>query len=118
MSEFFAKIKLVFQDKVLRQRILFTLFALVLFRALAAIPVPGVDHTALAKFFASNEFFGLLNIFSGGGLSQLSIVMLAVGPYITASIIMQLMTILSPKLKEMYQEEGEAGRRKFAQYSR
>jgi preprotein translocase subunit SecY len=118
MGNFLNKFKLVIQDKILRKRILFTLFALVLFRALAAIPVPGVDHGRLAQFFASNEFFGLLNIFSGGGLSQLSIVMLGVGPYITGSIIMQLLTIMSPKLKAMYQEEGEAGRRKFAQYSR
>ncbi len=118
MKEFFNKISLVFQDKTLRKRVLFTLFALVLFRALAAIPVPGVDHARLAQFFSSNEFFGLLNIFSGGGLSQLSIVMLGVGPYITGSIIMQLLTIMSPRLKEMYQEEGQAGRMKFAQYSR
>jgi preprotein translocase subunit SecY len=61
---------------------------------------------------------GLLNIFSGGGLSNLSIVMLGVGPYITSSIIMQLMTMLSPKMKALMQEEGEAGRKKFAQYSR
>src|SRR3989344_3274167 len=112
------KLKLVLQDKILRKRILFTLSALVIFRILASIPVPGVDGSRLAQFFASNEFFGLLNIFSGGGLSQLSIVMLGVGPYITGSIIMQLLTIMSPKLKEMYQEEGEAGRRKFAQYGR
>jgi preprotein translocase subunit SecY len=114
----FNKLKLIFQDNTLRKRIFFTLFALVLFRVLAAIPVPGVDQTALARFFSSNEFFGLLNIFSGGGLSALSIVMLGVGPYITGSIIMQLLTIMSPKLKQMYQEEGDAGRRKFAQYGR
>ncbi len=118
MNAFFTKLKLIFQDNVLRKRILFTLFTLVLFRALAAIPVPGVDHARLTQFFSSNEFFGLLNIFSGGGLSQLSIVMLGVGPYITGSIIMQLSTIMSPKLKAMYQEEGELGRRKFAQYGR
>lgn len=112
------KFKLVFQDSILRKRILFTLFALALFRVLASVPVPGVDHGRLAQFFSSNEFLGLLNIFSGGGLSQLSIVMLGVGPYITGSIIMQLLTILSPKLKEMYQEDGEVGRRKFAQYGR
>ncbi|MFA7309731.1 MAG: preprotein translocase subunit SecY, partial [Candidatus Paceibacterota bacterium] len=64
------------------------------------------------------QFFGLLNVFSGGGFSNLSIVMLGVGPYITASIVMQLMTVLIPKLKEMYQEEGDAGRMRFAQYSR
>ncbi len=97
---------------------MFTLGALVLFRVLASIPVPGVDSARLSQFFSSNEFLGLLNIFSGGGLSQLSIVMLGVGPYITGSIIMQLLTIMSPKLKEMYQEEGDAGRKKFAQYGR
>ena len=118
MKDFLNKFSLVFQDKILRKRIFFTLGALVVFRALAAIPIPGVDHGRLAQFFSSNEFFGLLNVFSGGGLSQLSIVMLGVGPYITGSIIMQLLTIMSPKLKEMYQEEGDAGRRKFAQYGR
>ncbi|MBI4156011.1 MAG: preprotein translocase subunit SecY [Candidatus Zambryskibacteria bacterium] len=118
MNNFFNKLQLVFQDKILRKRILFTLFALILFRVLAAIPIPGVDHARLAQFFASNEFFGLLNIFSGGGLAQLSIVMLGVGPYITGSIILQLSTVVIPKLKEMYQEEGEMGRRKFAQYGR
>lgn len=118
MNQFLTKIKLVFQDSVLRKRIFFTLAALVAFRLLAAIPIPGVDHGRLAQFFSSNEFFGLLNVFSGGGLSQLSIVMLGVGPYITGSIIMQLLTIMSPRLKAMYQEEGEAGRRKFAQYGR
>ena len=118
MKDFFNKFRLVFQDKILRKRILFTLSALVLFRVLAAIPVPGIDHSRLTQFFTNNEFFGLLNIFSGGGLSQLSIVMLGVGPYITGSIIMQLSTVMFPKLKEMYQEEGEAGRKRFAQYGR
>lgn len=112
------KLKLILQDRILRKRIFFTLLALAIFRFLAIIPVPGVDTSALSKFFSSNEFFGLLNIFSGGGLNALSIVMLGVGPYITGSIIMQLLTIVSPKLKAMYQEEGDMGRRKFAQYSR
>jgi len=97
---------------------LFTLFILVIFRAMAVIPIPGVDALRLGQFLSGNDFLGLLNIFSGGGLSKLSIIMLGVGPYITASIIMQLMTIVFPKMKELYQEEGEAGRRKFAQYSR
>ena len=118
MKEFFNKFALVFADRILRRRIFFTLFILALFRVLASIPVPGIDHARLVQFFTSNEFFGLLNIFSGGGLSQLSIVMLGVGPYITGSIIMRLLTIMSPRLKEMYQEEGEAGKMKFAQYSR
>lgn len=92
--------------------------ALVLFRALAAIPIPGVDVLRLEQFFSSNQFLGFLNIFSGGGLSSLSIVMLGVGPYITASIIMQLLTFVFPSLKAMNQEEGEAGRKRFAQYGR
>ncbi len=115
---FTRKIRLAFADEILRKRILFVAFALVLFRILAAIPVPGIDATSLANFLNGNQFFGLLNVFSGGGFSNLSIVMLGVGPYITASIVMQLMTILIPKLKEMYQEEGDAGRQRFAQYSR
>lgn len=88
------------------------------FRVLASIPIPGVDQAKLVQFFSSSDLFGLLNVFSGGGLSQLSIVMLGVGPYITGSIIMQVMTIMSPKLKQLYQEEGGAGRKKFAQYGR
>jgi preprotein translocase subunit SecY len=85
---------------------------------LATIPIPGVDAAVLEQFFSNNQFLGLLNIFSGGGLANLSIVMLGVGPFITASIIMQLMTVMSTKLKSLYTEEGEAGRAKFTQYSR
>ncbi|OGD69460.1 preprotein translocase subunit SecY, partial [Candidatus Campbellbacteria bacterium RIFCSPLOWO2_01_FULL_34_15] len=115
---FTNKLKLIFQDKNLRSRILFLLGFLVLFRVLAAIPIPGVDAEKLSQFFSNNQFFGLMNIFSGGGLSTLSIIMLGVGPYITASIIMQLMTMMSERLKALYHEEGEAGRRKISQYSR
>lgn len=114
----FRKIRLVFEDEVLRARVLFVFGALIVFRLLAAIPIPGIDATQLAAFLSNNQFLGLLNIFSGGGFSNLSIVMLGVGPFITASIVMQLMTILVPTLKEMYQEEGDAGRARFAQYSR
>ncbi|MEK7509803.1 MAG: preprotein translocase subunit SecY [Patescibacteria group bacterium] len=115
---FIRKLTIVYEDTMLRKRILFVLAALVVFRILAAIPVPSVDVGALEAFLANNQFFGLLNIFSGGGFSNLSIVMLGVGPYITASIVMQLLTVLVPKLKEMYQEEGEAGRARFMTYSR
>ncbi len=118
MTNFFNKLSLIFQDKILRGRVFFTLGALIVFRLLATIPIPGIDTGRLAQFLSGNEFFGLLNLFSGGGLSQLSIVMLGVGPYITSSIIMQLMTIISPRLKEMYQEEGNIGRQRFAQYGR
>ncbi len=112
------KFNLVFGDKALRKRIIFTLVMLVIFRLLAVIPMPGIDPLRLEQFLSGNDFFGLLNVFSGGGLSKLSIIMLGVSPYITGSIIMQLTTVMFPKLKEMYQEEGEAGRRKFSQYSR
>ena len=118
MSDFINKFKLAFEDKSLRNRIFFVVFGLIIFRLLANIPIPGIDPSRLAQFFSNNQFFGFLDIFAGGGLSNLSIIMLGVGPYITASIIMQLLTMIFPKLKEMYQEEGEAGKKKFAQYSR
>ncbi|OGF82678.1 preprotein translocase subunit SecY [Candidatus Giovannonibacteria bacterium RIFCSPLOWO2_01_FULL_44_16] len=112
------KTKLIFKDADLRRKFLFLFAFLAVFRMASAIPVPGIDAFKLKEFFASSQLFGLLNIFSGGGLENLSIVMLGVGPYITASIIMQLFTMIFPRLKEMYQEEGEAGRQKFNQYSR
>src|SRR3989344_4834413 len=112
------KLILMFRLPDLRKKIFFVLGVLLVFRLVAAIPVPGVDPIRLKAFLAGNQFFGLLNVFSGGVLDNLSIVMLGVGPYITASIIMQLLTMLFPVLKEMYHEEGEAGRQKFNQYSR
>lgn len=118
MENFWNKLKLIFSDASLRKRIFFVLGALAIFRFLAAIPIPGVDIGALENFLSGNQFFGLLNLFSGGGLSNLSIVMIGVAPYITASIIMQLLTMIFPRLKELYHEEGEMGRKKFAQYSR
>lgn len=118
IKSFFTKLRLIAKDSILRKRILFILGMLAVFRILAVIPIPGVDQIALDRFFADNQFLGLLNIFSGGGLSGLSIVMLGVGPYITASIIMQLMTMMSEKLKALYHEEGEIGKRKFSQYTR
>lgn len=118
MQKFFHKLTLIFTEPAIRNRILFVLGALVVFRLLATIPIPGVDQDVLRSFLDNNQFLGLLNIFSGGGLANLSIVMLGVGPFITASIIMQLMTVMSTKLKSMYTEEGEAGRAKFTQYVR
>ena len=91
---------------------------LVVFRLLAAIPIPNIDAEKLRAFISNNQFIGLLNVFSGGGLSTLSLVMLGVGPFITATIIMQLLTLMSPQLKNLYQHEGEAGRKKVTQYSR
>lgn len=118
LDTFFTKLRLVLEDRNLRLRILFVILILGLFRLGAAIVIPGVDRVALENFFSGNQFLGLLNIFSGGGLSNLSIMMLGVGPFITASIIIQLLTLIFPRLKELYHEEGEAGRRKMTQYSR
>lgn len=118
MNTFFQKFALVLSDAALRNRLLFVMGTLAVFRLLAVIPIPGINAAQLQVFFNTNQFIGLLNLFSGGGLSSLSLVMLGVGPYITASIIMQLLTIMIPSLKQLYQEEGELGRQKFAQYSR
>lgn len=111
-------IKAIFGDRGLRNRILFVIGILIITRILASIPIPEIDSSNLAQFLQNNSFFGFLNLLSGGGIASFSIVMLGVGPYITASIIMQLMTVLSPSLKEMYQESGDVGRRKFVQYGR
>ncbi|MEK7464285.1 MAG: preprotein translocase subunit SecY [Patescibacteria group bacterium] len=108
----------VFKIPDLRKKVLMVLGLLVCFRLLAAIPIPGIDPLKLSQFFSSNQIFGFLNVFSGGGLSNLSLVMLGAGPFITASIIMQLLTIVFPKLKKAYYEEGPAGRAKFSRYSR
>ena len=91
---------------------------LIFFRLLAAIPLPGVDLEALKGLLASNNFFGILNIFSGGAIGNLSIALLGVGPYITATIILQLLTMVFPRLKEVYYEEGAAGKAKFNRLSR
>ncbi len=112
------KLKTIFTEKTIRNRVFFILGILIVFRALSAIPVPGVNTLALEQFLGDNSFFQVLNLFSGGGLSSLSILMLGVGPYITASIIIQLMTMIFPRMKELQQEEGAAGRQKLSQYSR
>jgi preprotein translocase subunit SecY len=100
----------------LRKKILFTLGMLVIFRFLAAIPVPGVNREGLQEFIQSNALLGILNIFSGSGLQNFSIVALGVYPYITASIIMQLMTPIIPSLNEL-SNEGQGGRNKINQYT-
>ncbi len=113
-----SKIAQLFKIKDLRFRILIVSMWLVVFRILAAIPIPDVDITRLKNFFENNQLFGFLNVFSGGGLSNLSVAMLAVGPYITATIIMQLLTMIFPRLKEIYYEEGALGRAKFNRISK
>lgn len=100
----------------LRNSLLFILGMLAIFRLAAHIPVPGVDVQALKDFFASNQILGLMNIFAGGGMSNFSIVMMGVGPYITSSIIFQLLAMIIPKLEEMNKEE--AGRQKVNMWTR
>ena len=104
----------------LKKRLLWTFFLLAVYRVGIHIPVPGVDVNALADFFASvqNTLFGLFDMFSGGGLSNLSIFALGIMPYISASIILQLMTVVSPELSRLSKEEGAAGRQKITQYTR
>lgn len=119
MKELFSKLKFIFTDPVLRKKILFLLGMILVFRMFSAIPIPGVDTEKMLEFIGGDgKFLGMMNMFSGGGLQGLSIVMLGVMPYITASIIMQVLQISFPKLKEMQQEEGEAGRKKIANISR
>lgn len=115
MTEIFSQI---FRTPDLRKKILFIVALLVVYRATANIPLPGVDVFELKRLFEDNALLGLLNIFSGGGLSNISVVLLGVAPYITASIIMQLMQTIFPKLEKMYKEEGEQGRQKFNMWTR
>src|SRR3989339_1691348 len=112
------KITQIFKVRELRNKILFVLAVFILFRLVANIPVPGIDAARLKSFFEGNQLFGLLNMFTGGAMSNLSIAMLGLGPYITGTIIMQLLTMIFPKLEALYKEEGEAGRQKFNQYGR
>ena len=114
----YEKILFLFKNKDIRKKFLFVIFLFVVFRIAANVPIPGIGLENLRKFFEQNQVFGLLNIFSGGALSNFSIVLMGVGPYITATIILQLLTMIFPALERMYKEEGEAGRHKFNQYSR
>jgi len=99
-----------------RKSILFVLAMVVLFRLTTHVPIPGIDASALSKLFQGNQFFGLLDIFSGGALKSFSVMALGVGPYITASIIFQLLGMIVPKFEEMQKEER--GRQKINQWSR
>jgi len=111
------KLKQIWKIKELRNKIIFVLLLLALFRLVAHIPVPGVDLGALRRFFESNQLLGLMNVFSGGTMENFSVIMLGVGPYITASIIFQLLAMVVPSLEEM-SKEGESGRHRINQYTR
>lgn len=114
----YDKIFFLFKNKDLRKKFIFVIFLFIVFRIAANIPIPGIGADNLRKFFDQNQVFGLLNLFTGGALSNFSIVLLGLGPYITATIILQLLTMIFPALEKLYKEEGEAGRKKFNQYSR
>lgn len=110
------KIIQIWKARDLRNNILFVLGMLVIFRVAAHIPVPGVDVTALKDMFSSNEVLGLMNMFSGGSMQNFSVVMMGIAPYITASIIFQLLGMIVPSLEEMQKEEQ--GRRKITMWTR
>ena len=104
----------------LKRKFLWTFLLLAVYRVGVHLPIPGVNGSALADFFANakNTLFGLFDMFSGGGLMNLSIFALGIMPYISASIILQLLTVVSPELKRLSKEEGAAGRKKITQYTR
>ncbi len=107
----------ILKNEELRKKLLFSLFAIVIFRSLVHIPVPGVDLQAVRSFLGSNAIFDLFDLFSGGGFQNFSIVTLGLGPYINSSIILQLFTKMIPALEEL-SKEGEAGREKINMYTK
>lgn len=117
MNTFIAKLKAIWNTKELRSSVLFVLGMLIIFRVAAHIPIPGINIANLRAFFASNQIFGLLNLFSGGTMKNFSVIMLGVGPYITASIILQLLTMIIPRMEEL-SKEGEHGQRVINQWTR
>jgi len=114
----FKKLTEILKAKDLRYKILFVLGIFAIFRLMSNIPVPGIDAIRIKQFFASNQFLGMMNLFTGGAMDNLSIAMLGLGPYITATIVFQLLTMIFPAFEKMYKEEGQAGRQKFNQYCR
>jgi len=119
MQKFFEALANVFRIPDLRQRVLFTLGLLAVYRLGAAIPIPGVDAIRFEEFFRRNQgtLFGFLDLFSGGQFRRLTIFALGIMPYITASIVLQLLTVVVPTLEKL-QKEGELGRRKITQWTR
>ena len=111
------KLVQIWKIKDLRNSILFVAAMLIIFRIAAHIPIPGIDTEALKDFFASNQLLGLMNVLSGGGMENFSIVAMGVAPYITASIIFQLLIMIVPKLEEI-SKEGEAGQQKINRWTR
>lgn len=117
MDKVLSAINSIYKTKELRRKFLITALIFAVYRLLVHVPVPGVDTAQLQNLFTSNQLLGLLDIFSGGTLANFSIMALGLGPYINASIIFQLLTMVVPSL-EALQKEGEAGREKINQYTR
>ncbi len=117
MSNILSPIISAFKIKDLRNKILLTTVIIIIYRIVAHIPVSGIDLSAMQQLFASNQFLGLLDIFSGGTLANFSIISLGLNPYINASIIFQLLTMIIPSL-EALSKEGESGRALINQYTR
>jgi len=114
----YQKVIQIFKTKDIRDKVLYVLVVFALYRLMANIPIPGINVENLRNFFNQFQVFQLLSTFTGGALDSFSIVMLGLGPYITAIIIFQLLTMIFPALERLYKEEGEAGRQKFNQYAR
>ena len=114
----FKTITTLFTDKVLIKKFLAVIIGLLFFRLLTSIPIPQIDVATLETLLAQNQLLGVFNVFSGGGLSNFSIAMLGVFPYITVSIVVQLLTAVSPRIHSMYHEEGDIGRKKIGQWTR
>lgn len=117
MDKIFKTIKDALANRELKNRLLITLLILAIFRFVTHIPVPGVNTAAIKAVFASNQLLSLLDVFSGGTLANFSILALGLNPYINASIIMQLLTMVYPKFEEL-QKEGESGQQQLNQYTR
>ncbi|PIT97592.1 preprotein translocase subunit SecY [Candidatus Berkelbacteria bacterium CG10_big_fil_rev_8_21_14_0_10_41_12] len=115
--KFIETIKRAFTLQDLRKKILYTIALLLVFRFLTHVPLPFIDIQGLKSFFENNQVLGMIDLFSGGSISRFSIAMLGVGPYITASIVIQLLTVVVPSLENL-QKEGEYGRQKINQYTR
>ncbi len=108
----------MFQASGLKTKLIFTFAMIAVFRLGVALPLFGIDNEAFSRIAQGNNIIGFIDLFSGGALANISILALGIGPYITASIIMQLLTVIIPHLEQLQKEEGEAGRRKISQYTR
>lgn len=117
MEPILQKLKQIWNQRELRRKFLFTALILIVFRLFAHIPVPGVDVERLQILFNANQFLGVLDIFSGGTLANFSVMAIGINPYITASIVLQLATMVIPSLKEL-SKDGESGRERINQYTR